>query len=66
MTVHELDNIASWFVESLSEAPISEMNVINTKKATKLGLGIFQGEVLFLDIILCHNFTREAENVTLT
>ena len=56
ITVHEIDNMASRFPESLSEAQISEINEkafpINTKKATKFGLGVFQGKVLFLNIIL--------------
>ena len=51
MTAHETDNMASWFPESLSEAKISEINEkaipIHTKKATKFGLGDFQGKVLF-------------------
>ena len=51
-TVHEIDNMASRFPESLSKAQISEINEkatpINTKKATKCGLGVFQGKYLFL------------------
>ena len=69
MTAHEFDNMASRFPESLSEAQISEINEkaipINTKKATKFGLGVFQGKVLFLKILRL-NFTKEAEIVTLT
>ena len=70
MTAHGSDNMASRFPESLSEVQISEINEkaipINKKKVTKFGLGIFQGKVLFLNIILHLNFTREAEIVTLT
>ena len=70
MTAHELDNIASRFPESLSKAQISEINEkaipINTKKATKFGVGVFQGKVLFLNIILHLNFIREEKIVTLT
>ena len=70
MTAHEFDNMASRFPESLSEAQISEINEkaisINTKKVTKFGLGVFQSKVLFLNIILRLNFTKEAEIVTLT
>ena len=70
MTAHGSDNMASRFPESLSEAQISEINEkaipINKKKATKFVLGAFQGKVLFLNIMLCLNFTREAEIVTLT
>ena len=55
--------MASRFPESLSEAKISEINEkaipINTKKATTFGLDVFQGKVLFLNIILRLNFTRE-------
>ena len=51
MTALEIDNMASRFLESLSEAQISEINEkafpINTKKAKKLGLGVFQGKVIF-------------------
>ena len=66
MTAHRSDNMASWFPESLSEAQISEINErvipINKKKVTKFGLGVFQGKVVFLNIILR---TREAEIVML-
>ena len=66
MTAHGSENMASRFPESL----ISEINEkaipINKKKATKFGLGVFQGKVLFLNIIFHLNFTREAEIVTLT
>ena len=69
MTAHGSDNMVSWFPESLSETQISEIKEkaipVNKKKATKFGLGVFQGKVLFLNIILCLNFTREAEIVTL-
>ena len=63
MTSHEIDNMASRFPESLSE---EKAIPINTKKATKFVLGVFKGKVLFLNIILRLNFTREAEIVTLT
>ena len=36
------------------------------KKATKFGFSVFQYKILLLNIILCVNFTREAEIVTLT
>ena len=61
MTAHEIDNMASQFPEGLSEAI-----PINTKKATKFSLVVFQGRVLFLNIVLRFNFTREAEIVSLT
>ena len=70
MTAHEVDNMASQFPERLSEAQISEINdkanPINTKNATRFSLGVFQGRVLFLNIVLRLNFTREAEIVSLT
>ena len=70
MTAHEIDNMASPFPESLSEAQISEINEkvipINKKKATKFGFSAFQYRILLLNIILRVNFTREAEIVTLT
>ena len=70
MTAHEIDNMASWFPKGLSEAQIFEINEkaipINTKKATKFSLDVFQGRVLFLNIVLRLNFTREAGIVTLT
>ena len=47
MSAHEFDNMASRFPESLSEGQISEISEkaipINTEKATKFGLGVFQG-----------------------
>ena len=62
--LHEIDNMASRLPES---SEINEKAIpINTKKATKFGLGVFQAKVLFLNIILRLNFTREAEIVTLT
>ena len=70
MTAHEIDNKASRFPECLSEAQIPEINEkaipINTEKATRFGLGVFQGRALFLNIILCLNFTSEAKITTLT
>ena len=67
MTAHEIDNMASRFPESLNEAQISEINEkaipVNTKK---FGLDVFQAKILFLNLILRLNFTREAEIVTLT
>ena len=51
MTAHGSDNKASRFPESLSETQISEIKekamLINKKKATKFGLVVFQGKVLF-------------------
>ena len=69
MTAHKIDNIASRFPEGLGEAQISEIYEkaipMNTKKATKFSLGVFHGRVLFFNIVLSLNFTREAEIVTL-
>ena len=56
MTAHGRDDMASRFPESLREAQISEIN----EKAS-----VFQYKILFLNIILRVNFTREAEIVTL-
>ena len=70
MTAHGSDNIASRCTESLNEAQISGINEkaiqINTKKATEFSLGVFQSKVLFLNIILRLNLSRETEIVTLT
>ena len=70
MTANGRDDMASRFPESLREAQISEINekaiTIDTKKATKFGFSFFQYKILFLNIILRVNFTREAEIVTLT
>ena len=69
MTAHGSDNMASRFLESLSEAQISELSkkvIPINKEATKFGWGVFQGKVLFLNIIPRLNFTREAEIITLT
>ena len=69
MTARGSHNIASWFLESLSEAQFSGINEkaipINKKRAMKFGLGVFQGKVLFSNIIQHLNFTREAKIVTL-
>ena len=63
MTAHEIDNMVSRFPKILNEAHILEIYekaiTINTKKATKYGSGVFQGKVLFLNIVLRPNFTRE-------
>ena len=49
MTAHEIDNMVSRFPESLCEAQILEIIEkairISIKKATKFGLGLFQGKV---------------------
>ena len=52
--------------ESFSEAQISEINEKAILINIKIGLGVFQGSILFLNIILRLTFTREAETVTLT
>ena len=56
MTAHEINNMPSRFPESLSEAQISEINEkaipINTKKVPKFSLVVFQGKILFFNIIL--------------
>ena len=63
MTTHKIDYMASRFPEGLREAKISKINEkvipMSTKKATKFSLGVFQGSVLFFNIILRLNFTRE-------
>ena len=68
MTANEIDNTASLFPESLSFR--NNKKAIPTLKyklkATEFGLGVFQGKVIFLNIVLCLNFTRKAEIVTLT
>ena len=66
MTAHEIDNRACRFPEGLSEAKISGINEKAIPKVTKFVFGVFQGKVLFLNIILRLNFTRETEIVTLT
>ena len=52
MTAHGIDDMASRFPESLSEAQISEINKkaipINKKKATKFGFSVFQYKILLL------------------
>ena len=70
MTAHGSDNMVSRFLESLSEAEISEINEkaipINKKKVTNFGFSVFLYKILLLNIILRVNFTREAEIVMLT
>ena len=51
MTAHEIDNMASRFPECFSEEINEKAVPINTKQGTKFGLGVFQGKVLFLNII---------------
>ena len=60
MTAHKIDNMASWFLESLSAAQILYINEKAIQKATKTAFGVFQDKVLFWNIILRLNFTREA------
>ena len=51
MTAHEMDNMASRFPESLSEAQILEKTekiiTIKANKGTKFGWGVFQVKVYF-------------------
>ena len=42
------------------------MNETAIPKVTKFVFGVFLGKVLFLNIIICLNFTREVGIVTLT
>ena len=62
MTAHGSDNMVFRFPESLSSEINEKAILINKKKGTKFGLGVFQGKVLFLNIIQLLNFTREAES----
>ena len=58
ITAHEIDNMASWFPESLGEAI-----PINTKKTTKFGLDVFQDK----GFILKHStsqFHKRSRNCT--
>ena len=66
MTAHEIDNMASRFPEAQTSEIYEKAIPINTKKATKFGLSVFQGKVLILNIILRVNFRGEAEIVSLT
>ena len=66
MTAHEIDNMASRFPESLSEALISDIHLKAIPKVTKFVFGVFQGKILFLNTIPRLNFTRETEIETLT
>ena len=62
MTAHEIDNMPSRFPQSLSEAQLSEINdkaiPINAKKAPKCSLVVFQGKVLFFNIISTSQFHK--------
>ena len=62
MAAHGSDNTASRFPESLSEAQISGGKMRKPSQSIKRKRRIL---VLFLNIILRLNFTREAEIVTI-
>ena len=47
MTAHEIGIMASRSLESLSVAIKEKTIIINIKKGTKFGLGVFQGKILF-------------------
>ena len=47
MTAHEIGNMASRSLESLSVEIKEKTIIINIKKETKFGLGVFQGKILF-------------------
>ena len=66
MTAHKIDNMTSRFPEAQTSEIDAKAIPINTKKATAFDLSVFQGIVLLFNIILCVNFTREAESVSLT
>ena len=63
MMAHEIGNMASRFPEAQTSEIDEKAIPINTKKATKFGLSVSQGKVIFLNIILRVNFTGEAEIV---
>ena len=44
MTAHEIDNMASWFLKSLSEEINEKVISINTNKATKGAFIIYERE----------------------
>ena len=67
MTAHEIDNMVSWFLESLSEAQISKIHEkaipFKKMKVMKFGLGVFQNKVLFLNISLSQIFSQEKQKL---
>ena len=63
MAAPEIVNTASRLLEAQTWEIYEKAMPIHTKKATKFSLSIFKGKVLFLNIILRVNFTREAEIV---
>ena len=62
MIANKIDNMASRFQESLSEAQISEIN----EKAIPMSIKKTKFSLLFFNIVPRPNFTREAEIITLT
>ena len=67
MTARKIANMASLLPEGSFPSEINEKVIpINTKKVTKFSSDVFQGRVIFLNFVLCLNFTREAELVMLT
>ena len=67
MTAHEIDNMASWFPESLSKViPMRKPSQSKQTKQRNLVWMFSKEKFLFLNIILRLNFTREAKIVTLT
>ena len=66
MTAHKIDNMVTWFPESLSEAQILEKNEKDIPKRRNL-VWVFSNvlKVLFLNNILHLISTREAEIVSL-
>ena len=62
MTAHEINNMASRFPESLSEAQFSEINEKAIPINTKIGLSVFQGKISFLNKILV-SISREKQKL---
>ena len=62
LSAHKIDNMASQFPESLSKAEISDINEKAIPKVMKFVLGVFQGKVLFVNIILRLNFHKRSRN----
>ena len=61
INAHKTENMASWFLESLSKAQISELNEIAIPINTKKAMGVFQGELLFLNIVRYMSISQEKQ-----
>ena len=63
MTAHEMDNMASRFLEARTSEIDDKVIPINTKKATTFSLSVFQGKTFIFERYSTCKFHKRSRNL---